>query len=89
MNKYKRRRIITCIIIITLMILGMKSFGKEEVQIESYIVKKGDTLWSIAQEYNEDEYILDYMDDLKNLNKSSLEQLSIGQEVKVIVKGGK
>ncbi len=89
MNKYKRRRITACIIIITLMILGMKSFGKEEVQIESYIVKKGDTLWSIAQEYNEDEYILDYMDDLKNLNKSSLEQLSIGQEVKVIVKGGK
>lgn len=88
MNKYKRRRI-TAYIIIILMILGIKSFAKEEMQIESYIVKKGDTLWSIAQEYNEDDYILDYMDDLKNLNKSSLEQLSIGQEVKVIVKGGK
>ena len=88
MNKYKRRKI-TAYIIIILMILGIKSFGKEEVQIESYIVKKGDTLWSIAQEYNEDEYILDYMDDLKNLNNSNLEQLSIGQEVKVIVKGGK
>lgn len=85
MNKYRVRRLIAYLII-GIMIFGFKS-KPEEVIIESYIVKQGDTLWNIASEYKGDEYILDYMDDLKNLNKSSLEQLSIGQEIKILKKG--
>ena len=85
MNKYRVRRLIAYLII-GIMIFGFKN-KPEEVIIESYIVKQGDTLWNIASEYKGDEYILDYMDDLKNLNKSSLEQLSIGQEIKILKKG--
>lgn len=88
MNKYKKRRMIA-LLIIAIAIISFKGIGKAEEKtiVESYVVKSGDTLWSIAAENKGDEYILDYMDDLKNLNKSSLEQLSIGQEIQILKKG--
>lgn len=84
MNKYKFRRMVAYIVI-AIMVFSFKGIGKAEaIAVESYIVRQGDTLWSIAQEHKGDEYILDYMDDLRNLNKSSLEELQIGQEIKII-----
>lgn len=89
MNKYKRRRLIlyTSIVILIGMIFTIKGSAKEETIIETYVVKQGDTLWSISQNCkNESDYILDYMDQLKNLNKSDLELLQAGQEI-LIIKG--
>ena len=87
MNKYQRRRL-TALIVIVVAVLSLRGTRKaEKIIIESYVVEAGDTLWSIAAENKGDEYILDYMDDIKNLNKSSLDQLSIGQEIKLPKKG--
>lgn len=89
MNKYQRRRV-TALIVIVAAVLSLRGTRKaEKIIIESYVVEAGDTLWSIAAENKGDEYILDYMDDIKNLNKSSLDQLSIGQEIKLPKKGEK
>lgn len=87
MNKYQKRRL-TALIVIVAAVLSLRGTRKaEKIIIESYVVEAGDTLWSIAAENKGDEYILDYMDDIKNLNKSSLDQLSIGQEIKLPKKG--
>ncbi len=90
MNKYRVRRLIAYFIIAIIVLLFTgKAEGTKEVIIESHIVTQGETLWSIAKQYKaESDYILDYMDDLKNLNKSSLETLQVGQVIKVIKEGG-
>ena len=45
--------------------------------IEIYTVKKGDTLYSIAQKYNVS------VDEIKNLNNLTSNQLNIGQQLKI------
>ena len=47
---------------------------------EVYIVKKGDSLWSIARAYNTT------VDELKKLNNLSTNLLSVGQILKIPVK---
>lgn len=86
MNKYKRRQL-TAVGLLVLAVISFKGIGKaeEKVIIENYTVKQGDTLWSISKDYkSENIYILDYMDDIRNLNKNSLDVLQVGQEIKVI-----
>ena len=89
MNKYRVRRLIAYFIIAIIVLLFTGKAETKEIIIESHIVTQGETLWSIAKQYKADsDYILDYMDDLKNLNKSSLETLQVGQVIKVIKEGG-
>lgn len=89
MNKYRVRRLIAYFIIAIIVLSFTGKAETKEVIIESHIVSQGETLWSIAKQYKADsDYILDYMDDLKNLNKSSLDTLQVGQVIKVIKEGG-
>lgn len=51
---------------------------------ERYIVSGGDTLWSIASEYNtEAEDVRDVMDDIMRLNGMKTPQLRIGEAITV------
>ena len=50
---------------------------KEEVSSEDYVVKKGDTLYSISKKYNTS------VDNLKSLNNIKTDTLSIGQVLKI------
>ena len=54
-----------------------KSSKKEKNNSKYYIVKKGDTLYSISKKYNMS------LKDLKNLNKLKSNNIKIGQKLKI------
>ena len=54
-----------------------KSSKKEKNNSKYYIVKKGDTLYSISKKYNMS------LKDLKNLNKLKSNKIKIGQKLKI------
>lgn len=71
-------------VIFLLLFINLVSYGSKTLVMEKVIVKKGDTLWSIARNYN------DRNDDLRKIvNKikkaNSLESVILqpGQEIKV------
>lgn len=77
------------IVIVVLLHLLIKNNEVEyKYEISEYKVGKGDTMWSIAEEYrNEHEYILDYIDRLIEINGTC--DLYEGETIKILVdKGG-
>lgn len=64
---------------------------KEEIKWveETYIIGQGETLWDIAEKYNENTDIRSYIYKIKELNPNlNTGNLQVGQEIKILVKGG-
>lgn len=83
-EKHLRKVLFISAVIFLLLFINLVSYGSKTLVMEKVIVKKGDTLWSIARNYN------DRNDDLRKIvNKikkaNSLESVILqpGQEIKV------
>lgn len=67
------------------------AYSKNNINYKTVYVTKGDTLWTIASEeqennnYYEDEDIRDIIYDIKNINNLSASDLKVGQELKIPV----
>ncbi len=75
MNKYKRRRVTAAVIIAFIIIIcinfNMPKTAEKDTQFtyENYIISKGETLWSIAEDYKQEgQDTRDYIYQIKKLN---------------------
>lgn len=85
-NKFKFIRSVT-ILIFLLIVLFNISVAKlnKEAEIILYTVSKGETLWSIAEEYKaENEDPRQYIYDIKKLNNMDNSNIYEGQILKII-----
>lgn len=85
--KNKKRFIISMSIIsvIIISIFNLCFAKTSEVETEEYVVQSGDTLWSIAIKYkNENQDIRKYIYDLRNLNTLNDCMIYPGQVIKII-----
>lgn len=85
-NKFKFIRSVT-IIVFLLITLFSTSIAKTNIEAEtiSYIVCKGDTLWTIAKDYKEDgKNIRQYVYEIKELNNMTNSNIYEGQILKII-----
>lgn len=56
---------------------------------ESYIISKGETLWSIAERYKPEHMSYDqYLYELKKANKEDISKLYPGQTITILVEKG-
>lgn len=72
------------IMFVTFNILITKYVAKTELKYEEYIVKSGDTIWSIATdlaEQNSEKYIKSIVNDIKKLNLLDDVIIYEGQEI--------
>ncbi|MTI61168.1 MAG: LysM peptidoglycan-binding domain-containing protein [Firmicutes bacterium] len=83
-KKHFKKALFISAVIFLLLFINLVSYGSKTLVMEKVIIKKGDTLWSIARNYN------DRNDDLRKIvNKikkaNSLESVILqpGQEIKV------
>lgn len=85
-NKVKFIRSIAILVFLLISLFNI-SIAKEnqiETEIISYSVCKGDTLWSIAEEYKADkEDIRKYIHELKELNNLNDCNIIAGQTIKI------
>ena len=94
MSKKFKINIIVITIIISIFACGY-AIGRDKATKETWqsnrhtqtiIVKKGDTLWNIAEEYKPNNvYILEYIDDIKQLNGITNSTIHEGDTILVYV----
>ncbi|MCI9015925.1 MAG: LysM peptidoglycan-binding domain-containing protein [Clostridia bacterium] len=83
------RRFITSILILAIIIFAIFRKPNDSntfYQIETIYISKGDTLWSIAEQYklrNQD--IRDYIYEIRQLNNMQSVELHIDQELQIII----
>ena len=85
-NKFKFIRSVT-IIVFLLITLFSTSIAKTNIKAETitYIVCKGDTLWTIAKDYKaDDKDIRQYIYEIKKLNNMTNSNIYEGQTLKII-----
>lgn len=99
-GKLAKKRIIFLLGTVLLITLGSIIFGssfsaaqdqsaEQEVEYKYYKsieIKKGDSLWSIAQEYKADDYesTREYIEELKELNNLTSDTIHQGQYLMVV-----
>lgn len=95
-----RRRMFLLLAMILFITIGSVIFGSifssaqanaEESGIEykyykSIVIQEGDSLWSVAKEYQDDKYenTQEYIDELKELNNLSSDRIHEGQHLMVV-----
>ena len=91
MNKYKRRSITALVIIIFIIMIfinfSMAKTDEKDTQVtyENYVISKGETLWSIAEEYKQEgQDTRDYIYQIKKLNSIG-STVYENQTIKIIV----
>ena len=85
-NKFKFIRSVT-IIVFLLITLFSTSIAKTNIEEEtiSYIVCKGDTLWTIAKEYKaDDKDIRQYIYEIKKINNMTNSNIYEGQILRIV-----
>lgn len=84
--KSKKRFVISMSILLAIISIFNLCFAKtEKYETEEYVVQDGDTLWSIAEEFkNNNQDIRDYIYDLRNLNNLDDCIIYPAQTIKVI-----
>lgn len=85
-NKFKFIRSVT-IIVFLLITFFSTSIAKTNIEAEtiSYIVCKGDTLWTIGKDYKADgKDIREYIYEIKKLNNMTNSNIYEGQTLKII-----
>lgn len=85
-NKFKFIRSVT-IIVFLLITLFSTSIAKTNIEAEtiSYIVCKGDTLWTIAKEYKaDDKDIRQYIYEIKKINNMTNSNIYEGQILRIV-----
>ena len=96
-NKKKEKR--ETIIIIITFIIGIIFLGiainnwlvgdTTPMREESYIISKGETLWSIAERYKPEHMSYDqYLYELKKANNEDISKLYPGQTITILVEKG-
>lgn len=82
-------RLIMSIVIIMLVFFGI--FGSQNValgdSIPEYItitVSKGDTLWSIARNYYQENDVRNIVEEIKSINNLTNSNIKVGQELKLV-----
>lgn len=79
------------IILGIVMLFNLITTPKQEIKWveETYVIGQGETLWDIAEQYNENTDIRNYIYMIKDLNPNlNTGNLQVGQEIKILVKGG-
>jgi LysM repeat protein len=84
-NKYKFIRSMSILVFLVVAIFNISIATSNKTKTISYIVSKGDTLWTIAGEYKADNKdIRQYIYELKQLNNMTNSNIYEGQELKII-----
>lgn len=84
-NKYKFIRSISISVFLVIAIFNISTAKSNEAETISYTVCKGDTLWTIAEEYKTDNKdIRQYIFELKQLNNMTNSNIYEGQELKIV-----
>ena len=81
------RRFITSILILAIIIFAIFRKPNDSntfYQIETIYISKGDTLWSIAEQYKL-RNIRDYIYEIRQLNNMQSVELHIDQELQIII----
>ncbi len=84
-NKYKFIRSMSILVFLIVAIFNVSIAKSNEVETITYTVNKGDTLWTIVQEYkasNKD--TRQYIYELKRVNNMTTSNIYEGQELKII-----
>lgn len=84
------KKVLSIIVILIFIVIIGKTNQQEKINWveESYVIGQGETLWDIAEEYNENTDIRDYIYQLKQINSNiDAGNLHEGQEIKILVKG--
>lgn len=87
MKIVNKKRFIAFVAIMILVITTIFNcyFAKSEISIEDYVVSKGQTLWSIASEYQkEGQDIRDYIYELRKINNLNDCVIYPGQVIKIL-----
>lgn len=72
------------VVIFLLLFINFASYGSKTLIVEKIIVKKGDTLWSIARNYNNrNDDLRKIINKIKKVNSLESVILQPGQEIKV------
>ncbi len=86
-KKFIRSILITIFIVITMCICISKIFANNEAETTeiTYTVSKGETLWSIAKKYKQNNQdIRDYIYKVKKLNNMTSATIYEGQIIKIL-----
>lgn len=92
-NNYKLKNenifiIIFMIIIISICFIYSNSNKPKKMVETKYVVSKGETLWTIANEYApENEDLRQYIYEVKQINNTSIQTIYEGQVINILVEG--
>lgn len=86
-NLYKYRRLAGIFLLAGAVTIGVNSLEttpEKEMSETIYIVKPGDTLWSIASKHcTDEENILEFIHSIKTKNNIISANLNVGQKIKI------
>ncbi len=84
-NKYKFIRSMAILVFLIIAIFNISIAKSNEAETMAYIVNKGDTLWTIAEENkSNNKDTRQYIYELKRINNMTTSNIYEGQELKII-----